>query len=46
MVADVTETTLTWTPTNWITVVLMVVLGYAALAAVGQAYHYVRGRKA
>ena len=37
------ETTLTWTPANWLTVFLMVVLGYAALAALGQVYVRVVG---
>ena len=39
-----TETTLTWSITNWITVFLMVVLGYAILAAAGQAYQHLRNR--
>lgn len=39
-----TEVTLTWTPTNWITVFLMVVVGYAALASLGQAYQSIKNR--
>lgn len=33
-----TETTLTWSVSNWITVLLMVVVGYALVGAVAQAY--------
>ena len=33
-----TETTLSWTPANWITVILMVALGYALIGLIGQAY--------
>ena len=30
------ETTLTWTPANWITVIIMVVLGFALLGMVAK----------
>lgn len=36
--AEMTETTLTWSISNWITVLLMVVVGYAIAGAVAQAY--------
>ena len=38
-----TETTLSWTPANWITVVLMVFLGYAILGLLSQAYLKAKG---
>lgn len=36
-----TETTLSWSVANWITVVLMVFLGYALLGLLAQGYHRV-----
>lgn len=37
---------LTWSVTNWITVVLMVVLGFAALSLAAQGVHAVRRSRA
>jgi predicted negative regulator of RcsB-dependent stress response len=37
------ETILTWTPANWITVILMVVLGFAALGAASKIWQQKRG---
>lgn len=33
------ETILTWNVTNWITVVIMVSVGFAILACIAQFYH-------
>ena len=38
------ETVLSWTVPNWITVVLMVILGFALLGLVGNGIAKVRGR--
>ena len=40
------ETIISWTPTNWITVVLMVALGYLLFALVWQAFSKYSGRGA
>ncbi len=37
---------ITWSVTNWITVVLMVLLGYAAIALSAQTIHALRKRSA
>lgn len=37
------ETILTWNVTNWITVILMAFLGFAALGLLAQLYHNQKG---
>jgi hypothetical protein len=40
------ETIITWNATNWITVVVMVALGFLILAVISQLYHNMRGKSA
>lgn len=37
------ETIITWNATNWITVVVMVALGFLVLAVIAQLFHNWRG---
>lgn len=39
------DTILTWTPTNWITVILMVVLGFALLGMISKIWQQNRSQK-
>jgi hypothetical protein len=41
----VSENIITWNFTNWITIVLMAALGFAAFAAVSQVFHKSTGGK-
>jgi len=40
------KTILTWNVTNWITVVLMAVLGFMLLGAAGQIWRKIRNKQA
>jgi hypothetical protein len=40
------ETVISWTPANWITVVLMVALGFTILGAIARIYQQRKGQAA